>query len=131
MKEENDSPTHPISLHTDDGGGWDVFHLVLLPLLLVDGGEQLPLPVPCPPAAEPDIDAVSPSELLSHVDVDGPIARHAVSAHAVGLVGSLGGILGAVPVRHLLLLLTAGLELLPLLPTCSAWHNPLFLLGLS
>ena len=48
MKGENDSPTHPISLHTDDGGGWDVLHLVpLIPLLIV-GGEQLPLPVPCP-----------------------------------------------------------------------------------
>ena len=44
---ENDSPTHPISLPTDDGGGWDVLHLVPLPPLLVVGGEQLPLPIPC------------------------------------------------------------------------------------
>ena len=67
----------------------------------------------CPPAAEPDIDPVSPSKLLSHVDVDGgggPIAGHAVPVHDVELVGGLGGILGAGPVRHLLLLLSAGLD---------------------
>ena len=126
MEENSDSPTRPCSLLTDDVDGWDALQLVpLLPVLMVSG-EQLPLPELCPPAAllaEPDLEPAFPSILLSQVGVDGGglVAGHAVPPHDVELVrGGLGCMLVAGPVRHLVLLLCAGLELLLLLPACLA-----------
>ena len=75
------------------------------------GGEQLPLPELCPPAAPLaglGLDPVHLSTLLSHFGVGGggPVAGHVGTPHNVETVwGGLGCMSVAGPVHHLLLLL--------------------------